>query len=233
MEIGRVVMYVNDFSILTTPAFGDRTDAGRALGEELLAQATRPGIVLGLTRGGVPVAAEVARILKAPLDIIVVKKIGAPFSLELAIGAICSDGTRVLHRDYVRELEISDEYVERMSREMLENAQSAEKRYRMGEPPPELSGRVVLLVDDGIATGSTMEAAVLSVRNRGAAQVSVAVPVASPESVKRLASVADRIFALRQPAAFFAVGQFYRYFGQVSDEEVTRLMAAGREAYVA
>lgn len=226
-------MYVNDFSMLTTPAFADRADAGRALGDELVAQALRPGIVLGLTRGGVPVAAEVARLLKATLDIIVVKKIGAPFSLELAIGAICSDGTRVLHREYIRELEISDDYVERMSKKMLEEAQSAESRYRGGGPAPELRGRTVLVVDDGVATGSTMEAAVPSVRNRGAAQVTVAVPVASPESVSRLASVADRIFALRQPAAFFAVGQFYRYFGQVQDEEVTRLMTAGKEAYAA
>ena len=222
-------MYVNDFSMLTTPAFGDRSDAGRALGEELVAQAVRAGLVLGLTRGGVPVAAEVARLLKTPLDIIVVKKIGAPFSLELAIGAICSDGTRVLHRDYIRELEISDDYVERISKRMLEEAQSAERRYRAGGPPPDLRGRAVLVVDDGIATGSTMEAAVLSVRNRGAAQITVAVPVASRESVSRLASVADRMFALRQPAAFFAVGQFYRYFGQVSDDDVTRLMTA--EAY--
>lgn len=226
-------MYINDYSLLARAAFADRWEAGEALGKELLSSTTKPDIVLGLTRGGVPVAAAVARTLGVPLDIIVVKKIGAPFSLELAIGAICSDGSRVLHPDYVRELEIPGGYVERTSKAMLEEAKAAEGRYRSGAQEPGLRGQTVLLVDDGIATGSSMEVAVTSVRNRGAKRVIVAVPVASPESIKKVGELADEVIALRKPDAFFAVGQFYNDFSPITDDEVVRLVTADRQAHAA
>jgi predicted phosphoribosyltransferase len=225
-------MYLYDLSLHAPPEFDDRRDAGLKLGVALLDRATRPDLVIGLTRGGVPVAAAVSRVLRVPLDIIAVKKIGAPFSSELAIGAVCSDGSRVLRRDFIEELQIPDGYVEETSRKRLEEAKAVEAGYRRGSQAMEVRGKTVALVDDGIATGSTMEAAVLSVRNRGAARVIVAVPVAPPESVRRLSRLADEVFSLLTPEAFFAVGQFYANFNQVSDREVEELVATGSQTPV-
>lgn len=225
-------MYVYDLDQLGRPEFRDRSDAGQKLGKTLAADSVKADIVMGLTRGGVPVASAVAEALSLPLDIIVVKKIGAPFSHELAIGAVCSDGSRVLHEHFIQELGISGDYVDEEARRMLKEARAAEEDYRAGRPSPGLDGRAVILVDDGIATGSTMEAATVSVRNRGAARVVIAVPVASPESEKELTRVADAVISLLHPAGFFSVGQFYSRFDQVPDDEVKRLVAERRAALV-
>ena len=220
-------MHLFDSSIASDPEFRDRRDAGQKLSNRLLADNTQADIVIGLTGGGVPVAAIVAEVLGLPLDIIVVKKIGAPGSDEFAIGAVCSDGSRVLHEDVIQQLNISSDYVHDKACQKLSEARAAEDRYR-GGAAPDLDSMVVLIIDDGIATGSTMEAAVISARNRGAKRVVVAVPVASPESKEMLSQVADEVLGLVHTSAFFSVGQYYTEFDHVGDEEIVRLVKASK-----
>jgi putative phosphoribosyl transferase len=208
--------------------FEDRREAGRALAAALQERGRSFSAVLGLTRGGVVVAAEVASALHIPLDIIVVKKLRSPVSEELAIGAVCGDGTHVLYRENIERLRVTEEYLERELRERAQEAREAEAAYRGVYPPLDLSDGAAVVVDDGVATGSTMEAAVLSARKRGARTVTVAVPVGAQEACQRLLGIADEVVCLHTPPEFWAVGQFYRDFLQVSDEEVRRVLEKAR-----
>lgn len=208
--------------------FEDRTAAGKALGDGMVSQGIEVSVVLGLTRGGVPVAVQVAAKLGLPMDIIVVKKLRAPISEELAIGAVCADGARVLREETIQQLGVASGYVAHETQVRLREAQQVERLYRGERAALDLSEASVAIVDDGMATGATMEAAVLSARRRGAKKVTVAVPVGSGQACDALQQVADEVFCLKTPPDFWAVGQFYRYFPQVSDEEVRRLLAESR-----
>lgn len=206
--------------------FRDRTDAGLALAG---AARRRIGgddvVVLGLPRGGVPVAAEVATALGAPLDVFVVRKLGTPGHRELAMGAIASGGIRVMNDDLVRRLLVPPDAVRAVVDEETAELHRREAAYRSGRPPLELAARTAVLVDDGLATGATMLAAVEAVRAAGAHRVVVAVPVGSPEACDRLRAQADDLICLHAPVDFGAVGSYYADFAQTSDDEVRRLLA--------
>jgi predicted phosphoribosyltransferase len=183
-------------------------------------------IVLGLPRGGVPVAYEIAKRLRAPLDVFIVRKLGVPGFEELAAGAIASGGVRVLNDDVVRALPNAMEIIDAVTvREQAELARR-EKLYRDDRPPLDVRGRTVILVDDGLATGATMRAAVTALRQEGAAKIIVAVPVGAPETCRELESLADETICATAPEYFHAVGQFYENFAQTTDDEVRELLAA-------
>lgn len=206
--------------------FRDRTDAGRRLAAQLRAYANWPDVlVLALPRGGVPVAYEVARALAAPLDLCLVRKLGVPGQEELALGAIATGGTRVLNEGVVRELGIParaiDEVAEREGRELARR----ERAYRGGRPESVPRGRVVILVDDGLATGATMRAAVLALRRRDPARIVVAVPVAASAICAAFRAEVDEIVCAATPVPFYAVGAWYEEFGQTTDDEVRALLA--------
>lgn len=202
--------------------FRDRADAGRALAAHL--QPVGDVVVLGLPRGGVPVAAEVASALAAPLDVLVVRKLGAPGRPELAVGALAG-GVRVLNEDLVARLRVSEEHLARVTAVEQAELERREGTYRAGLPPLDLAGRTVVLVDDGLATGATVVAAVEAVRRHGPRRVVVAVPVGAPEACARVAEVADEVVCPRRPVDFRAVGAHYADFGQTGDDEVRRLLA--------
>ena len=205
--------------------FRDRTDAGQRLAARLTAYANRPDVtVLALPRGGVPVAVEVARQLGAALDVFLVRKLGVPGHTELAMGAIAAGGVHVLTEDLIQELGISRTLVEQVAaRERLE-LERREQLYRGERLLPVLRGRTVIVIDDGLATGSTMEAAVAALRQHGPARIVVAVPVGAPETCDRLARLADEVVCVEMPERFNAVGLWYERFDQVSDEEVIDLL---------
>jgi putative phosphoribosyl transferase len=206
--------------------FEDRADAGRALAKALGAKrGAADTVVLALPRGGVPVAFEVAKELELPLDVLVVRKLGLPWQPELAMGAIASGGALVLNEDVLRLARPGDESVNEVRRQEQAELERREKQYRGSRPPLEMHGRTGILVDDGLATGATMEAAVRALQALGAKHVVVAVPVASPEARDRIAAVADEVVCLETPMLFSAVGQWYRHFGQTSDDEVSTLLA--------
>ncbi len=206
---------------MTSLPFQDRLEAARALAHRLSAYRGREGmIVLGLPRGGVPVAAEVARSLGVALDVLIVRKLGAPGQPELAVGAIASGGARVLNDELVRMLGLSSATITAIADRESEELARRERCYRADRPPPRLQGRCVLLVDDGLATGATMCAAVRAVRQSGSARVVVAVPVAPPDTVERLRQEADEVVCVATPEPFGAVGSWYRRFPQVSDDGV-------------
>jgi putative phosphoribosyl transferase len=205
--------------------YADRRHAGVELGARLRHLKGRPDVVvLALPRGGVPVAYEVARALDAPLDIFLVRKLGLPGHRELAMGAIASGGVRVLNDDVVSWYRVPQSAIDAIAREELAELERRERTYRAGHAPAELNGRVVVLVDDGLATGSTMKAAVEAVRAYAPVRVVVAVPVGSPESCQDFAELADEIVCARAPDGFAAVGQWYRDFSQTTDEEVHDLL---------
>ena len=208
-----------------TPIFRDRREAGKQLGERLRElQLGRNLIVLGLPRGGVPVALEVAKALAAPFDVIVVRKIGAPFNPELALGAVAFGGVTVWNDALLRELRIDESDLEStLNREQAE-LQRREQAYRGAEPMPDLKGLTVVLVDDGISTGATMHAAVLATRSLHPRSVIAAVPTSSVDSVERLEAVADGVLALATPEPYYGVGAWYRQFPQLSDAEVVRCL---------
>jgi putative phosphoribosyl transferase len=208
--------------------FLNRQDAGRQLGANL-AVFVKDGsvLVLGLPRGGVPVAYEVARALDAPLDVFVVRKLGVPGHRELAMGAIARGGLRVLNKDVIEAFGISPVGVESVAdRELLE-IERQERTFRGNAPFPELSGRTIIVVDDGLATGSTMRAAVGALRRSDPARIIVAIPVAAAETVRRLHREADGVVCLSTPLDFHAVSMWYNDFSQTSDEEVRSLLEAG------
>jgi putative phosphoribosyl transferase len=205
--------------------FRDRSEAGRLLGRRLKAFTDRPGvIVLALPRGGVPVAFEVARAIHAPLDVLLVRKLGVPGHEELAMGALASGGVRVLNEDVVSSLRISDEVIERVAEREQQELVRRERLYRDDRPYPKLWGRVVILVDDGLATGSTMRAAVAAVRAQGPAAVVVAVPVAAASTCEEFQQLTDACVCLETPEPFHAVGLWYEDFSQTTDEEVRDLL---------
>jgi predicted phosphoribosyltransferase len=204
--------------------YHDRVAAGAALATALDPYRARGVLVLGLIRGGVPVAAEVARRLEAELDIVVVRKLGAPAAPELAMGAVTADGTRVLNDDVVKELHIPDAQLIATTEARGIEALRLEERLRHGRPDLRLRGRTVILVDDGLATGATMRAAVASVRRRVPGRVVVAVPVGSKEACTALRQEADEVICAIEPDWFDAVGRWYEDFGQVSDGEVMELL---------
>jgi predicted phosphoribosyltransferase len=206
-------------------AFADRYDAGRHLAERLANYSgCNEVIVLGLPRGGVPVAYEIARYLHVPLDVFIVRKLGVPGFEELAVGAIASGDVRVLNDDVVRVLPDAQQVIENATaRERIE-LDRREKLYRDDRPPPELRDRTVILVDDGLATGATMRAAVSALRQRGVARIVIAVPVGAPETCRALEGDVDEMICTISPGDFQAVGQFYEDFSQTSDDEVRELL---------
>ncbi|MFN2540701.1 MAG: phosphoribosyltransferase [Chthoniobacterales bacterium] len=207
-------------------AFSNRAEAGQLLAEKLLDHAGRDDvIVLGLPRGGVPVAFEVARRLRVPLDVFVVRKLGVPGFEELAVGAIASGGVRVLNEDVARAIPNVDEVVESVTARETAELERREQIYRDGRPAPELRGRTVILVDDGLATGATMRAAVAALRRHDVARIIVAVPVGAPETCRVFQHEVDEIICAMAPEHFQAVGQYYEDFSQTSDEEVRELLA--------
>lgn len=207
--------------------FRDRAEAGQILGAELASRNLVNAVVLALPRGGVAVAKEVADALKAPLDVVVVRKLGVPWQPELAMGAI-SSGVRVLDAGLIADLRISSQQIEIVATKESQEIARREKLYRGDMPPINLCGKTIVLVDDGLATGSTMMAAVRCVRNLDPGRVIVAAPVCSAEACSRLTKEADECVWLAQPEPFCAVGQWYEDFHQATDAEVQKLLKHGR-----
>ena len=206
--------------------FLDRREAGQRLAQELSAYRDRSDVlVLALPRGGVPVAAQVASILKAPMDVFVVRKLGLPGQPELAMGAIASGGVRVLNSEVVDALGISDELIDAVTADEQRELARRERAYRDDRPPPEVKGKTVIVVDDGIATGSTMIAAVSALRQLNAARVVVAVPTVALSSYYQIRRVADDVAAVMMPEQFYGVGQWYEDFSQTTDAEVRQLLS--------
>jgi predicted phosphoribosyltransferase len=210
--------------------FHDRQDAGRTLAGLLGHYRGRPDVVvLGLPRGGVPVAREVARALAAPLDAFVVRKLGVPGHEELAMGAIASGGGVVLNDDVVRGLGIAPEVIRRVAEEEGRELLRRERLYRDGRPMPDLAGRTVVLVDDGLATGASMQAAITALREHGPGRIVVAVPVAPRSTCQELRTRVDEVVCATTPSPFLAVGASYRDFGQTTDEEVRDVLRAAAD----
>jgi putative phosphoribosyl transferase len=218
-----------------TPRFHDRREAGRLLAARLTAYANRPdALVLALPRGGVPVAYEVARALGAPLDVFIVRKLGVPGSEELAMGAVATGGVRVLNEQVVRALGIPNDVIDAVTKAEWQEIQRRERAYRGARPAPDVSGRTIILVDDGLATGATMHAAIAALRQQQPGRIVVAVPTASREVCEAFRAAADDVICAITPEPFRAVGLWYEDFSQTSDEEVRELLArAEREARAA
>lgn len=213
-------------------AFKDRHDAGRRLAGRLamFAGATPPPIVLGLPRGGVTVAYEVAMALQAPLDIMLVRKLGTPGNPELAMGALASGGVRVLNEEVIRQLDITPPEIDAAAESEAAELKRREAAFRGDRTDTDLAGRTVILVDDGLATGATMRAAIASSRARQASRVIVAVPVAPSDSIAEIEREADETVCLMKPDSFYAVEQWYDYFTQIADHEVCDLLARAASA---
>ena len=211
--------------------YRDRYDAGRILAGQLTAYADRADVlVLALPRGGVPVAHEIAQALHAPLDVFLVRKLGLPGHEELAMGAIASGGVRVLNEDVVRVLQVSDDVIETLAAAEQQELERRERLYRGERPPLDVRGKIVILVDDGLATGASMRAAVAALRQMGPARIVVAVPVGWAETCAEMHDVADEVVCGYTPEAFRAVGLWYEDFSQTTDAEVRELL--NREALV-
>jgi len=209
--------------------FRDRADAGRHLLSRLGAYQGRPDVVvLGLPRGGIPVGYEVARGLGAPLDVFVVRKLGVPGQEELAMGAIATGGVRVVNRDVVDALHIAPDVLDRAAAQELRELERRQRSYRGDRPEPQVEGRTVILVDDGLATGSTMRAAVQALRQQRPARIVVAVPVAASATCEELRREVEDVVCFATPEPFMAVGRFYDDFSQTTDEEVHDLLASAR-----
>jgi predicted phosphoribosyltransferase len=205
--------------------FVNRIQAGRLLSEQLGEYAGHDDVlVLGLPRGGVPVAYEVAKRLRAPLDVFIVRKLGVPGFEELAAGAIASGGVRVLNQDVMRTIPHAEEVIEAVTAMEKGELQRREQLYRNGRPAPQLRDQTVILVDDGLATGATMRAAVEALRHSGAARIVVAVPVGPPDTCREITQVADETICLSTPEFFQAVGQYYEDFSQTTDDDVRALL---------
>lgn len=207
--------------------FRDRTEAGEHLARELATYATNQAdvIILGLPRGGIPVAAEVAKKLHAPLDVLVVRKLGLPGYRELAMGAIATGGVRILNRDVVESLKVPSEVIEAITAQERAELARRETSYRGNRPPPDLRDKTVIVVDDGIATGSSMIAAVAALRQSEARQIIVAAPVIAPSTVHEIRERADETAVVMTPDDFAGVGQYYEDFSQTTDDEVRAILA--------
>lgn len=214
--------------------FRDRSEAGQRLGGQLMEFANRNAFVLALPRGGVPVAFEVAGALQAPMDVLVVRKLGAPGQEQLAMGAIASGGIRILNWEVVRALAISTQQIDDVVAREARELQRREQAYRGNRKRAGVQGRTVILVDDGLATGSTMLAAIATLRHESPRQIVVAVPVAPPSTCAEIEKQADRVVCLYSPEKFLSVGEWYLNFSQTSDEEVRELLnRAAERAHVA
>lgn len=209
--------------------FSDRQHAGEVLARAVLDLKGGDVIVLAIPRGGVVVASVVARALGAPLDVIVTRKIGAPGEPEYALGAVTQDGEVIIDEDAVRMLQVSRDYLDREAANQAEEVRDRMRRFRGERPYPSLKGKTVVIVDDGIATGNTVLAALRSVKRQGPRSVVVAVPVGPTETIVRLSEEADRVVCLETPEPFFAIGEFYSEFGQVEDEEVRRILDSHKD----
>ena len=206
--------------------FNDRTDAGKQLAARLHFLQGQPNvIVLGIPRGGVVVAAEIARALNAPLDVFLAHKLGAPFNPELAIGAITSTGEVVLEETFIVELRLSHQDIEREIEHQRQEIARRVAVFRKNRPPLDVQNKTVVIVDDGVATGSTMLAALRALRQAQPARLILAIPVGPPDTIQRLGQECDQVVVLATPEPFWAVGRFYTHFGQTSDEEVVALLA--------
>jgi putative phosphoribosyl transferase len=210
--------------------FKNRKDAGKELAEKLIEYKNRQDVlVLALPRGGVPVAFEAARKLNAPLDVFFVRKLGVPGQEELAMGAIASGEVRVLNEKVVNPLRIPKEIVEAVARKENRELERREKAYRDDLPAPEIAGKTVILIDDGLATGATMRAAIIALKQQNPAKIIVAVPVASPETCAEFRDEVDKIICAVMPEPFRGVGLWYEDFSQTTDEEVRELLSKSRE----
>jgi putative phosphoribosyl transferase len=208
-----------------TTRFRNRAEAGHLLAQKLIAYAYRPDVlVLGLPRGGVPVAFEVAKALQVPLDIWLVRKLGVPTQKELAMGAIATGGVRVLNQEVVNWLGISDEVIDKVAAQEQQELERRNQVYRGNRPAPDVRNRTIILVDDGLATGSTMHAAIASLRQQQPDRIVVAVPVGPPSVYKDFKSEADEIVCLQTPELFNAIGVWYVDFSQTTDQEVRDLL---------
>ena len=206
--------------------YQDRTEAGRLLAERLAKYKNRPDVViLALPRGGVPVAYEVAQALNAPLDVFVVRKLGVPGQVELAMGAIASGGVRVLNEDVVQMLRIPEEVIEATAMIETEELERRERLYRGDRPGLDAQGRVAILIDDGLATGSTMRAAAVALRRLQPSRVVIAVPVAAGSTCDELSNEVDEVICAETPEPFYAISLWYRDFTQTTDDEVRELLA--------
>ena len=214
--------------------FRNRADAGRALARRLAGYANRPDVlVLALPRGGVPVAYEVARALNAPLDVFLVRKLGVPGQEELAMGAIATGGVRVLNEDVVSLLQIPDEVIDSIAESEWRELERRERLYRDDRPLPDMHGRTVILIDDGLATGSSMRAAVAALRQQGPARIVVAVPVAAAPTCEDFRAEVDEVVCAQTPEPFYAVGSWYKDFSQTSDAEVHALLEQAAQQHPA
>lgn len=212
-----------------TTSFTDRREAGRFLAEQLLDYADRPDVlVLGLPRGGVPVAFEVAKRLHAPLDVFLVRKLGVPGAEELAFGAVASGGVRVLNDDVIRSMRIKPDVIEAVTARESEELRHREQAYRGGLVGPHIAGRTVILIDDGLATGASMRAAVTALRSERPARLIVAAPVGSRQACKEFAEEVDEAVCGMMPEPFYGVGRWYEDFSPTDDEEVHELLARAR-----
>lgn len=206
--------------------FQNRTEAGQQLAQQLKAYANHPDVlVLGLPRGGVPIAYEVAKALNAPLDICLIRKLGVPGHQELAMGAIASGGVRELNYDVISGLGISGKTIDEVADRELKELQRRDRAYRGDRPPPDICDRIVILIDDGIATGSTIKAAITVIQSQRPARLIVAVPVAPPQIRDELSVAVDEVVCLMTPEEFYAISLWYEDFAQTTDEEVRELLA--------
>ena len=214
--------------------YRNRSEAGKHLAAQLVHYADRDDVlVLALPRGGVPVAFEVAQALGVPLDVFLVRKLGVPGHEELAMGAIASGGVRVLNDDLVEYLLIPDSVIDSVAADELQELKRRERAYRGSRPEPDVSGKTIILVDDGLATGSTMRAAAAALRQQNPARIVVAVPVSAPETCDEYRMGVDEIICAAKPQQFLGVGRWYRDFSQTTDEEVRTLLEQAKHPFTA